>query len=146
MILITSPNSDLRNALIKKQPKIPPKIDEETTKKSSKISAKFQHRFQDRFSSILEHFFNNFGTNFGGFLDKFVVMWCLLANLCSFSWIFFGPFWDLWNLRGRFGPILAPSRPTACVKVVLGESLMNFGPIWVPFGTNFGPKNDRKPS
>ena len=139
LIFITSPNSDLRNALIKKQPKIPPKIDEKTTTKSSKIGAKIQHRFLHRFLSILEQLFHGLGTTLGDFSDKLVVRGVSRRPIFAFRDASWPQFPHLAPTFGHSWPIATQTASSWPLSNPSGGSRTNFWP-------DFEPQNHRKPS
>ena len=83
LICIASPNSDLRNALIKTQPTNPQKIDEKTTKNRQKL---VQNSSTD-FRIVFHQFWSTFLTISGPISKAFWTIW----SSCGVSWPIFAP-------------------------------------------------------
>ena len=145
LIFITSPNSDLRNALIKKQPKIPPKIDEKTTKNRPKLVQKSSIDFW----IVFYQFWNSFFTVWGPLWETFRTSWSSVASLGAR----FSPFGThlghnfrilrpLWTILGPSRPKRRRPGPSRTPPEALGPIS---GPILSPKTTENRPETIRKP-
>ena len=107
LISITSPNSDLRNAHIKKQPKIPQKIDEKTTKNRPKLVQKSSIDFWIVFSQFWTRFF----TIWAALWETFRTSWSSVASLGARFSPFGTPLGHNLRILSPLWAILGSSRP-----------------------------------
>ena len=132
LIFITSPNSDLRNALIKKQPKFP-KIDGKTTKIRPKLVQKSSIDFCIVFFIlILGQFFHRLGTTLGSFSDKLVVRGVSRRPSFAFRDAYWPQFPHLESTLGYSWPIATQTAPSWPLSKPSGGPRSRFE-------TDFGP-------